>query len=113
MKLSHEKLDVYQVSIKFLAWSVEVLESLPRGNASLSDQLHRACLSIPLNIAEAVGKTTGRDRARFFAIARGSALECAAVIDACCALKLVDTPKAEQGKELVRRVVSMLSKLCR
>ena len=82
--LSHERLDAYQIAIQFLAWSNEVIEALPRGTASLSDQLRRASLSIPLNIAEAVGKTGKADRQRFFAIARGSALECAAIVDACC-----------------------------
>lgn len=66
MKLSHEKLDVYQVAIEFLAVSAEILESIPRGNASLADQLRRASLSIPLNIAEGAGKPTHPDSARFF-----------------------------------------------
>ena len=53
----------------------------PRGQADLRDQLQRASTSIPLNVAEASGKTGTADRARFCAIARGSALECAAILD--------------------------------
>lgn len=45
------------------------------------DQLDRASTSIPLNIAEGNGKYTPKDRCRFFDIARGSAFECAAVLD--------------------------------
>jgi hypothetical protein len=44
MILSHEKLDAYQVAIQFLAWSTEILQSLPRGPSSLADQLERAAL---------------------------------------------------------------------
>ena len=48
----HEKLDVYQCSIEFLALSVQVIETLPKGYSALVDQLKRASWSIPLNIAE-------------------------------------------------------------
>ena len=56
-------------------------EKLEVYRAGLVDQLDRASTSIPLNIAEENGKFTGADRCRFFDIARGSALECAASLD--------------------------------
>lgn len=111
--LAHERLDVYQRAIEFLALSVEVLETFPRGHANLVDQLRRAALSIPLNIAEGVGKNTMDDQRRYFAIARGSAMECAAILDACQILKLVEAARVEQGKGLLARVVGMLTKMCR
>ena len=77
------------------------------------DQLKRASLSIVLNIAEASGKTTRADNARFFSIARGSAMECGAVLDACRVLGLANPRQVEDGKDLVVRIVSMLSKMCR
>ena len=113
MKLSHEKLDAYQVAIEFFAFSAELLETFPKGHSALADQLRRGSLSIPLNTAEAVGKATRADSSRFFAIARGSALECVAILDACAILGLVDTDKKNRGKHLLMREVSMLSKLCR
>jgi len=111
--LSHEKLDAYQVAVQFLAWSTHLVRSLPRGHAALADQLRRASLSIPLSIAEAVGKTAGPDRARYFAYARGSSLECAAILDACNVLGLIDKDASSPGKQLLVRLASMLSKLCR
>ena len=112
--LAHEKLDVYQCSIEFLALSAEVLDRLPRkGSATLADQLKRASLSIPLNIAEGVGKTTDADRSRYYGIARGSAMECGAIIDACRVLALIEPARAETGKNLLVRIVGMLTKMCR
>ena len=88
-KLSHEKLDVYQKSIQLLTLSCAALNAMPRGYADLSDQLKRASLSVPLNIAEASGRTGSRDNAKHFAIARGSALECGAIFDACKAMQIL------------------------
>ena len=112
-QLYYEKLDVYQCSIQFLAITEKISSSLPKGNSSLLDQLKRASLSIILNIAEACGKVTAKDNARFFAIARGSAMECGAVLDACKVLKLTSKENIDDGKHLIVRIVSMLSKMSR
>ena len=81
--LDHERLDVYQAAIQFLAQTHRVLARLPRGHAKLADQLQRASLSISVNIGEGTGKRSPRDRARFYEYSRGSAMECGALFDAC------------------------------
>ena len=87
--LSHEKLDVYQRSIEFLAAALQIAETIPRGQAALADQLRRAATSIPLNIAEGSGRSSGSaDRSRFRGIARGSAMECGAILDVIRLLKV-------------------------
>ena len=111
--LSFQKLDVYQRAIEFLALAAEATANVPRGNAALLDQLRRAATSIPLNIAEAAGRTGEADAARAYAIARGSAMECAAVLDALVVLKLVEPETHRRGLEIVGRIVAMLTKLCR
>ena len=54
--MSYEKLDVYQCAIEFLGISVKIVDEMPKGNAQLIDQLKRASISIPLNIAESAEK---------------------------------------------------------
>jgi four helix bundle protein len=66
-----------------------------------------------LNIAEACGKPSSKDKERFFAIATGSASESGAVLDACKVLKLIDDYLLVSGKKLIIRIVAMLSKMCR
>lgn len=111
--LAYEKLDVYQCALQFLAVSNKLAETVPKGNASLRDQLKRASLSIVLNIAEGAGKPTTADRQRFAAIARGSAMECGAVLDVCRILDIADESTTVEGKKLVVRIVSMLTRMCR
>jgi four helix bundle protein len=58
-----------------LAWSdVTKLAADPR-TLALSDQLYRAVGSIGANIAEGYGRSSGKDRARFYEYSLGSARE--------------------------------------
>lgn len=109
----YEKLDVYQCSIQFLAIATAIIEKLDRKNAALKDQLYRASISVPLNIAESTGKTSPTDKARFFAIARGSAMECGACLDCLRIIQPNCTTSIKEGKVLIERIVEMLSKMCR
>jgi four helix bundle protein len=111
--LDHEKLDVYQCAIQFVAIAVPVAAALPRGHAALADQLRRAAISIPLNIAQGCGKVAGVDRAKFYAIARGSAMECSAVVDVVRLLETRRETELSTAKAMLERVVAMLSKMCR
>lgn len=110
-RLHHEDLDVYQAAIAFLAVAAKILAEFPRGYAAMADQLKRASLSVPLNVAEGYGKRALADRARFYDIARGSAHECGAILDASQILSIIDERIYTEGKELLRRIVSMLVKM--
>src|SRR5258707_15775936 len=111
----HEKLDVYQVELSFIAWSSVLLSEIRAAGEGLyrevCDQLDRASLSSLLNTAEGNGKRQGKQRAKFFDDARGSAVECAACLDASLAKKLSSVDRIQAGKEMLVRIVSMLSKL--
>ena len=107
-----QRLDAYRASTEFLGLTSKLASKIPKGHADLVDQLRRAALSVPLNLAEGSGKFS-RDAARFYAIARGSALECAAILDALEAMAVFDEPALRQARELLERIVSMLTGLIR
>ena len=111
----HEKLDVYHLELKFLAWVTQFLADLCGPSLAqsreLRDQLDRASLSILLNTAEGNGRRQGRQRAKFFDDARGSAIECAAGLDASVAKGFVVLQRIQSGKAMLVRMVAMLTKL--
>jgi len=71
-----QKLDVWKKSVDFCDMILFLVEDFPQKyQFSLGDQLKRASISIPANIAEGCGRKTKRDSANFFNIAKGSAYE--------------------------------------
>ena len=104
---SLHRFHAYQLALEFRR---QVVRWLPLRRAELSDQLDRASISVPLNIAEGAGRS-GRDRARHYTIARGSAVECLACLD------LLDleagSPNTAEARALVIRLLDVLTALIR
>ena len=111
MTLGHERLDVYRLSIGYVAWVYEKAKELSGVHRPARDQWLRASQSIPLNIAEGNGKTADADRRRYFEIARGSALECAAIQDVLVVGKALDKTESRSRKDELDRMAAMLSRL--
>ena len=108
----HEKLDVYQLELQFIAWVTDLLEEVSKTakgkTAEVCDQLDRASLSSLLNTAEGNGKRQRQGRAKFFDDARGSATECAGCLDALVAKQAAAEHRILDGKRMLVRIVSML-----
>jgi len=102
------RFDAYRLALAFRG---HVVRWLPLRRAELSDQLDRASLSAALNIAEGAGRSTARDQARHYAIARGSAFECLAVLDL---LELESAPpNSREARAILLRLMAVLSALVR
>src|SRR5687768_11603617 len=111
--LTFQKLDVYRCAIEFVALTVGIQAAIPRGHGDLREQLRRAAISLPWNIAEGSGRATEADASRHFATARGSAMECAAVLDVIRVLGVLHEQPHQQAIELLARLVAMLTRMCR
>jgi len=77
----------------------------------LREQLDGASLWALLNTAEGHGRRQGRQRAKCFDDARGAAIECAACLDASAAKGLASLNRIQAGKEMLVRIVAVLTKL--
>ncbi|HZD59773.1 MAG TPA: four helix bundle protein, partial [Anaerolineae bacterium] len=93
-----ENLEVYKKAIGFAKDVQLICKDIKRGNYVLVDQLQRAALSISTNIAEGNGRWHKKDRAHFFIIARGSAFECAPLLEICSELELIPNSSAASLK---------------
>ncbi len=107
----HDRLDVYRLSIEYVASSFAVAKDLNGCHRHARDQWLRAAQSIPLNIAEGNGKRSLKDRSRFLDIARGSALECVAVQDILAATDGLGDNRHGELRRTLHRIVSMLTRL--
>lgn len=112
MPFPFEKLAVYE---KSLNW-VENIESLCkdlRGKVSYTfiDQLTRASLSIPLNIAEGNGRWHKGEKRQFFWIARGSVFECIPIIEILKRKKLIEDNSFENHYQALQEIAKMLTGL--
>ena len=108
--LDAEKLDVYRVALEFQAVAGKLV---PRCERVLYDQFQRASLSTLLNTAEGGARRSRPDKARFYAIARGSAAETAAILDVVALRGLAPVIECRRGKALLVRIISMLTRLQR
>ncbi len=107
----HDRLDVYRLSIDYVAFSYRIAKTLSGVHRPARDQWLRVAQSIPLNIAEGNGKQSLKDKNRFFEIASGSALECAAIHDVLRVCGVIDDESNHCGKSDLKRIVSMLTRL--
>lgn len=113
MPFLFEDLEVYRVSVQCADDVIMLASDFPRGFGFLANQLNRAALSIPANIAEGNGRSTDRDRRHFFHIARGSAQECVPLLEIARRRSLISIESHEHLRSRVEHICRMLSGLIR
>ena len=106
--LDAERLDVYRVALEFQSRAAGLAL---RADAVVRDQLRRASLSIVLNIAEGAGQRSRAQKRRLYAIARGSAMESAAILDVLRGFGVASATEARTARALSVRIVQMLTRL--
>ena len=101
-------MDAYAAALDFVALAHDIIRSLPRGKASIADQLERAATSIALNTAEGAGEFSRNEKIRFYRMALRSANECAAITDVASRLGIIRSRDRDAARELLHRIVAML-----
>lgn len=103
-----ERMRVYQLALELQCHANTLVSSVHR---VVRDQFERASLSIVLNSAEAFGRFSRRQKRYHVGVARGSAMECAALCDVLRVRRLAPVAECLRAKRLAVRCVQMLSKL--
>jgi len=107
--LDPERLDAYRVALEFQSLAAAICRR--RGLGALRDQLDRASVSIVLNTAEGAGRVAPLEKAHFYSIARGSAVESGAALDLLRLRGFMTPAEHRRARALLVRIVSMLVRL--
>ena len=114
MNDSYKKLNVYIEARKLVVNIYEIIKTFPSDERfALADQMRRAVISVPSNIAEGSGRTSSKDQAHFFEMAFGSLMEVNCQMDIACDLGYINQNELKQIEEQVSRIAAMLSGLRR
>ncbi len=106
-----EKFEVYKKAKLFASELSNFTETIPGKYARIIDQLIRASLSVPLNIAEGAGRYSKPDKKNFYVIARGSVFECVAILDILLEKKLIAVDAKEGFYQAAEELSKMISGL--
>jgi four helix bundle protein len=106
--LDCERLDVYHIACDLQRLAFRMAS---RAGRVYRDELQRASLSIVLNVAEGAGRQSPAEKARFYVMARGSATECAALVQVLEDNRQISTIEAKTARGQLVRIVQMLTRL--
>lgn len=109
---SYRDLVVWQKSMDMVVEIYRICKFLPKTETyALSDQMRRAAVSIPSNIAEGYGRNATRDYVRFLSIARGSKYELETQLELCVRLGFVPKEEIQTALQSCDEIGKMLNVL--
>ena len=109
---SYKDFIVWQKAIDLSVEVYKLVKLLPKTETyALSDQMRRAVVSIPSNIAEGQGRNSAKDFLRFLNIARGSQRELETQLYICTRLEYFTEEEVSTALNLCEEVGKMLTSL--
>ena len=114
LKMIYKELTVWKKSMELVKEVYMLTKKLPKEETyGLSDQMRRAAVSIPSNIAEGNGRKNDTEYARFLNIARGSECELETQLYICVMLNYVSAEQAKPAFELLNEIGKMINALAK
>lgn len=112
MEYNYQKLDVYKVAKELVQQVYVLLKEYPSEEKyALCDQIRRAVISVPANIAEGMGRTSKKEQKHFLEIAYGSLMEVQCLLDISTDLGYISKDSYNFINTLIFRVATMINKL--
>ncbi|MBE8952567.1 MAG: four helix bundle protein [Quinella sp. 1Q7] len=109
---NYKDLIVWQKSMDLTVEIYRLVKFLPREETyALSDQMRRAVVSIPSNIAEGHGRNSTKEYIHFLSVARGSQTELETQLQICIRLKYFPESEATVAIDLCDELNKMLNAL--
>ena len=108
----YRSLSAYQAAKTLVKEVYALLKKFPKEEQyALCDQLRRAVISVPSNIAEGMGRTTDKDQAHFLEIAYGSLMETQCPLDIAFELGYITKEEFDNQDNAIEAIGKMLSSL--
>ena len=112
MLKAYKELIIWQKAMDLTVEVYRLVKLLPREETyALSDQMRRATVSIPSNIAEGQGRSSKQEFVKFLAIARGSQAELDTQLQICIRLNYFSKEQADVALGLCDEIHKMLNSL--
>ena len=109
---SYRDLDVYKNAKKLVKEVYALLSTYPKEEQfALCDQLRRAVTSVPINIAEGLGRFSMKEQSYFLEIAYGSLAEVQCELDLSCDLGYITIDNLTQMEGDIAVVMKQLYNL--
>lgn len=109
---TYKELKVWQKAMDLTVEIYRLVKLLPKFEIyALSDQMRRAVVSIPSNIAEGYGRNSTKEFIQFLTIARGSQLELETQLQICLRLEYFSETETETVLHLCTEINKMLNVL--
>lgn len=110
----YRKLDVYHLSKKMVADIYQITKTFPPSELyGLTNQIQRAAISVPSNIAEGLGRFAIKERLHFIEIAYGSLMEVMCQLEIAELLNYITNETTTLLEKDITNIAKMLSGLRR
>ena len=109
--MNHQRLRCYEVLLGVAKRLPGIFSKIPKGHSYLTDQLYRALTSAILNLSEGNGRTSHKERARFFDISLASISESHSAIDIMESFRIIPQQTGYELKSQLQLAYAMIRKL--
>ena len=114
MEKTHKKLKVWMEAIDLVTSVYSISEKFPDNEKfGLTNQMRRAAVSVPSNIAEGAARQGTKDAIQFFVIARASLSELDTQLEIVSRLHFINKDNVEKIQNHIDTVDALLSGLIR
>ena len=108
----YKKVDAYHIAKEYVIFVYSLLKKFPQyENYALCDQVRRAAISIPSNIAEGLGRMAIKERIHFIEIAFGSLAEVSCQLDISESLGYISAEELQEAETKAEHLSKVMSGL--
>ena len=108
----YKKVDAYHIAKEYVVFVYSLLKKFPQyENYALCDQVRRAAISIPSNIAEGLGRMAIKERIHFIEVAFGSLAEVSCQLDISESLGYISAEELQEAETRAEHLSKVMSGL--